>query len=451
MSPHNVNRRNVLKRSLGLAGMAPYVWTGGQALAQNSKDGFGVLAIGVRGRGGAVGRMASGFGRCVAVCDVDTANAGKFVAKLAPQQKAVPDVYHDYRKALERRDVDVVTIGTPDHWHTAILIAALRAGKDVYCEKPMTLTIDEGKLICRVAKETGRVIQVGTQQRTEMDQRFLKAIAIAKSGRIGKTLKVTCSIGGAPDKGPFGFSAAPSTLDWDFWQGQVRSTPFCTERCHGNFRWWLEYSGGKMTDWGAHHVDIAQWAIGADHTGPVEIEGTGMLPLGREETLALIAGRKSPTDLQNRFNAATSFQVQLTFGNGNTIIVRDGPDNGLLFEGEKGRFFVNRGKLVGASVEEIDADASQTEWLNDEVVRLYKGRTPTSHMGNFIDCVKDRSQPISDVFTHHRAVTSCHLCNIALLLDRKLKWDPAQENFVDDPEASSLLAREQRTPYGIEA
>ncbi|MCA9011941.1 MAG: Gfo/Idh/MocA family oxidoreductase [Planctomycetaceae bacterium] len=453
MSAKNLTRRDVLKRTLGtagLAGMAPYVWTTEQVRAQSPNDGFGVLTVGVRGRGGAVGRMAAGYGRCVAVCDVDTASADGFIAKLGSQQKAVPDVCKDYRKALERKDVDLVTIGTPDHWHTAILIAALRAGKDVYCEKPMTLTIDEGKLICKVAKETGRVIQVGTQQRTEMDQRFLQAIAIAKSGRIGKTLTVTCSIGGAPNKGPFDISAPPATLDWDFWQGQTRDTPFCKERCHGNFRWWLEYSGGKMTDWGAHHVDIAQWAIGADHTGPVEIEGTGVLPAGREDTLAMITGRKLSSDLPNRFNAATTFQVQLRFSNGNTIIVRHGPDNGLLFEGEKGRFFVNRSKLVGVPVEEIAADEAQTQWLNDAVVKLYNGRTPTSHMGNFIDCVKDRSQPISDVFTHHRAVSSCHLCNIALLLGRKLHWDPVREDFINDPEASTMLAREQRKPYVTE-
>jgi predicted dehydrogenase len=454
VSEKHTTRRDFLKGTLGVAGVAgmmPYVWTTEQARAQSANDGFGVLAIGVRGRGGGVGRSASSYGRCVAVCDVDTASADSFIDKLGKQQESKPDVYKDYRKALERNDVDLVTIGTPDHWHTAILIAALKAGKDVYCEKPMTLTVDEGKLICKVAKETGRVIQVGTQQRTEMGQRFLKAIAIAKSGRIGKTLTATCSIGAAPDRGPFEFTDPPATLDWDFWLGQTRVVPYCPERCHSNFRWWLEYSGGKMTDWGAHHVDIAQWALGADHTGPVEIEGEGVLPAGREDTLAMITGKKAPTDLPNRFNTATTFNIRLKFANGNTIIVRHGPDNGVMFEGEKGRFFVNRGKIVGAPVEEIEADEAQQQWLDEEVVKVYKGRKPTGHMANFIDCVKDRSEPISDVFTHHRAVSSCHLCNIAILLGRKLKWDPAKEDFVGDPEASSLLVREQRKPYTIEA
>jgi myo-inositol 2-dehydrogenase / D-chiro-inositol 1-dehydrogenase len=450
----NATRRAFLARSIGaagLAGLAPYTWTSQLARARTANDGFGVLAIGVRGRGGGVGLSAASYGRCVAVCDVDTASSDGFIAKLGDQQDSKPAYYKDYRQALEQSDVDIVTIGTPDHWHTAILIAALRAGKDVYCEKPMTLTIDEGKQICRVAKETGRVIQVGTQQRTEMAQRFLKAIAIVKSGRLGQTLTATCSIGGAPGQGPFPTSPPPATLDWDFWQGQASAVPYCPQRCHGNFRWWLEYSGGKMTDWGAHHVDIAQWALGADHTGPIEIEGEGVLPAGREDTLAMITGQMSPGDLPNRYNTATKFGLRLKFANGNTIIVRHGPDNGVLFEGDKGRLFVNRGKLVGGPIEEIEADPDAAQQLQDDVVRLYKGRQPTTHMADFIEAVKNRSEPISDVFTHHRAVSSCHLCNIALLLGRTLQWDPVAEDFVGDPAATALLTREQRKPYAIEA
>jgi len=444
----STNRRRFLQGSLAAAA-TPYVFTTQQAKAQSANDGFGVLAVGVRGRGGGVGHQATRYGRCVAVCDVDTTSADKFINGLRDQAK--PPVFKDYRKALEQSDIDLVTIGTPDHWHTAILIAALKAGKDVYCEKPMTLTIDEGKQICKVAKETGRVIQVGTQQRTEMGQRFLKAVAIAKSGRLGKKLTATCMIGSAPSGGPFPVVDPPATLDWDFWLGQTPVVPYTKERCHSSFRWWLEYSGGKMTDWGAHHIDIAQWALGDDDTGPISIEGEGVLPQGREDTLAMITGQKKPTDIPNGYNTATRFDLRLEFASGHTIIVRHGPDNGILIEGDKGRIFVSRGRITGKPVEEIEADESQREWLDREVVKLYNGRRPGSHMQNFIDCVQDRSQPISDVFTHHRAVSSCHLCNITLLLGRKLQWDPAKEDFVGDPQASSMVAREQRKPYVIEA
>jgi len=460
MSRPRASRRDFLRTTAGIGAalVVPYTWSSSYGKALSPNDGFSVLAVGVRGRGGGVGHRAGQYGRVVAVCDVDSASVEKFLGKFDKQVKQrdakpvpKPDVFKDYRKALERKDIDIVTIGTPDHWHTAILIAAMKAGKDVYCEKPMTLTIDEGKKICKVAKETGRVVQVGSQQRSEYRRMFLKAVAIARSGRLGKKLTATCSIGSSPEGGPFPVVEPPETLDWDFWLGQAPTVPYSTERCHGNFRWWLEYSGGKMTDWGAHHVDIAQWAIGAEHTGPVEIEGEGHLPQGRGPTLAMITGKIPPTKLPNGFNTATTFNIRLKFADGNTIIVRHGPDNGVLIEGEKGRIFVNRGRLTGAPIEEIEASEKDTAWLDQEVVKLYHGVEPTTHMDNFINCVKDRSTPISDVFTHHRSVSSCHLCNIAILIGRKLIWDPAAEDFVGDPEASGMISRKQRKPYTIEA
>jgi predicted dehydrogenase len=454
MSRATTGRRDFLKTSAQLgtaAWAAPYVWSSSYAKAQSANDGLNVLTIGVRGRGGGVGRSAGLHGRVVAVCDVDTASADRFFKGLLNQQESKPELYKDYRQALERKDIDVVTIGTPDHWHTAILIAAMKAGKDIYCEKPMTLTIDEGKLICKVARETGRVVQVGTQQRTEFGQRFLRAAAIARSGRLGKKLTATCSIGTSSSGGPFPTGDPPATLDWDFWLGQTPKVPYCPQRCHGSFRWWLEYSGGKMTDWGAHHIDIAQWAVGAENTGPVEIEGEGDFPQRREQTLAMITGKIPPTAIPNGYNAVTAFRVRLKFAGGNTIVVRHGPGNGILIEGEKGRIEVSRGRLVGAPIEQIQADEAEARKLDAEVVKLYKGKQPGSHMENFIQSVRDRSQPISDVFTHHRAVSSCHLCNIVLLLGRKLKWDPAKEDFIGDPEASAMRSRKQRVPYTIEA
>ena len=206
------HRRRFLKESVGIVAAgagAPYFWTSSYAKAGSKNDRPTFAAIGVGGQGSHVAGRAAGHADPVACCDVDRNHAERFRSKHGGKL----DIYKDYRKLLELNDVDLVVIGTPDHWHAAICIAAMRAGKDVYCEKPLTLTIDEGKRICMVQKETGRVFQVGTQQRSENASMFLKAVALARSGRLGSTLTATCSIGGAPDGGPFPTSDPPPHLD----------------------------------------------------------------------------------------------------------------------------------------------------------------------------------------------------------------------------------------------
>ncbi|MEX2113944.1 MAG: Gfo/Idh/MocA family oxidoreductase [Pirellulales bacterium] len=431
MSNHSPNRRQFLQTSAAAtAGLSvPYWFTARGALAaegksKNERPLVGCIGTGDRWQGGIVGGVRH-FGDIVAVCDVDKKHAEQGKEKAGGKA----DVYEDYRKVLDRGDVELVTIVTPDHWHTKIAIEAMLAGKDVYCEKPLTLTIDEGKLICKVAKQTGRVFQVGTQQRSEMDQRFLKAIAMIRDGRIGKVRRVTCAIGEAPTGGPFETMPVPPELNWEMWQGQTPLVDYTEKRCHYEFRWWYEYSGGKMTDWGAHHVDIAQWGIGADHTGPISVEGTAKHP-----------------NVANGYNTAVEFLVNCKFKDGTELIVRHDTDNGITFEGDDGKIFVSRGSLKGAPVEAL-ADRPLPE---DAIEKLYGGK-PTSHMANFIDCVKTRKQPISDVFTHHRSITTCHLANIAIRLGRKLNWDPDSEQIVGDSEAQSWQSREQRKGYEIVA
>ena len=363
----------------------------------------------------------------VACCDVDHKRAEGFANRYDGKCK----VYGDYRRLLERKDVDVVTIGVPDHWHAKMVVEALNAGKDVYCEKPLTLTIEEGKLICHTVRQTHRVLQVGTQQRSEYDSLFLQAVALTRSGRLGKKLKATASVGQAKRGGPFATTTPPPYLDWEFWLGPSPKVPYCPERTHYDFRWWFEYSGGQVTYWGVHHVDIAMWAMGLENTGPIRIEGQGDFP-----------------KVENGFNVPSKFHCTMSFANGNTIVL-DSEKNGLLIEGENGRISVDRRRLIGKPVETLSKH--DREWLQQEVVRLYRGKQPGSHMGNFFECVKDRSLPISDVFTHHRALSGCHLCNIAMRLQRKLSWDPAKEDFVGDMEASGMLSRKQREPYDIEA
>jgi hypothetical protein len=226
----------------------------------------------------------------------------------------------------------------------------------------------------------------------------------------------------------------PKHLDWDFWLGQAPKVPYCPQRCHLNFRWWFEYGGGQVTDWGVHFVDIAQWALGCENTGPVEIEGTGEFP-----------------NIPNGYNTAVAFDCTLTFAGGSKIVFRSvpkGTSKGVLIEGENGRIFVNRGRLSGKPIEEFSK--SDKEWLDDEVANLYRGKQPGDHMRNFFECLKDRSLPISDVFTHHRTVSSCHLSNIALRLGRSLRWDPEKEDFIGDEQASAMLSRKQREPYTVE-
>lgn len=224
------------------------------------------------------------------------------------------------------------------------------------------------------------------------------------------------------------------------------------------FRWWFDYSGGKMTDWGAHHIDIAQWGIGCDKTGPVKVTGSGKFPPLVPDNFSWKAYLDGEAKLPNGYNTATEFSINLEFANGSTINVtnnyqrddgRTSFGNGILFEGEKGRIFVNRGKLEGKPIEAMtDADKKDIE---ERIIQLYKGKQPGSHMRNFFECIEDRQQPVSDVVTHHRTMTSCHLCNISLMLGRELKWDPDKEQFVNDPEATAFLTRKRRKPYVLEA
>jgi len=439
MSRAQSDRREFLKRAAALAGAAPYFFTGAAARAEAANDKFNVAAIGTSiytdrwghpgqmdGRGSVVGHQAGALGSMVACCDVNRLYAEHFASHYDGRCQ----VYGDYRKVLDRKDIDAVTIGTPDHWHSKIAIEAMLSGKDVYCEKPLTLTIDEGKKICQVARRTGRVFQVGTQQRTEYDAMFLKAVALARSGRLGKTLHALSSVGTAERGGPFANQDPPPHLDWDFWLGQAPKVPYCPQRCDYDFRWWLEYSGGQVTDWGVHHTDIALWALGVENTGPVEIEGVGDFP-----------------QIENGYNVAHTFDCTMKFANGNTIRLCSGA-NELILSGQQGRIRVNRGGLTGKPVE--DLTAADREWLDGEVLKLCKGKQPGDHMRNFFECMKDRSEPVSDVFTHHRSVSACHLCNIAMRLRRKLRWDPDREDFPGDDEASAMLSRVQREPYTID-
>jgi predicted dehydrogenase len=404
---------------------APYFFQCGPTWAAKDRspnDRPCVGAIGLGGRGGTIAQQAAQFGEIVARCDVDVQHLG-----AEPNGKTH---FTDYRKLLERNDIDVVTIGTPDHWHVKIAIDAMHAGKDVYCEKPLTLTIDEGKLITKAVQQTGRVLQVGTQQRSEFAGRFLQAVAMVRAGRVGQLQRVIASTDGGLTGGPFAQAPAPPHLNWDMWLGQAPLVPYTPERCHVNFRWWREYAGGQMTDWGAHHVDIALWAIGLPEEGQLLIEGTGAIP-----------------QIENGYNMPAEFHVTCQLPQGPQLQMVTGQRQGILFEGTAGRFFVNRGGIYGKPVDQLRDDPLP----EDAITNVYRGKTPGSHMGNFFQCVKSRDLPISDAMSHHRSVTVLHLANLSLLLGRRLSWDLATEQIVGDEEANRMQRRAQRKGYEITA
>lgn len=405
---------------------------------KSPNDKPGVLLIGCGGQGRGDAKSASRFGNIVAVCDVDAKHAAD-AAFEHPGAK----VYHDFREAMKHPGVDAVITGTPDHWHTLVNIHALRSGKDVYSEKPLTLTISEGRKLVQVAQETGRILQTGTQQRS--DPKFRLACELVRNGRIGKLQHVTVILPCGRREGPFKTAPVPEGFDYNMWLGQAPETPYVPERTHLTFRYWYDYSGGTMTDWGAHHNDIALWGIGPKEMGPVAVESKDLIP-----------------PIPDGFTAASQYRVEYTYANGvrHTCMsttwdawhggaVKDPPPdlndtkshNGVKFEGSDGWIFVTRGRI----------EASKPEILQEELpsnaVRLYASN---DHMGNFFDCMRTRKPAVAEPEVGHRSVSVCHLGVLSLRLGRKLQWDPAKEQFVGDDEANKYLSREMRKPWSYE-
>jgi predicted dehydrogenase len=426
---------------------------GGRALAA-AADRPVFATIGMRNQGWTITSKSFPFADFAALVDVDSGVLGENVGRVEKATGRKPDAYADYRQVLDRKDIDAVMIATPDHWHTKIAIEAMAAGKDVYCEKPLTLTIDEGKQIERAVKETGRVFQVGTMQRSECDSRFLQAIALVRAGRIGTVKKITCGINAMDASPVIPETAPPAGLDWDRWLGPApavayRALPELRQgygggvplysNCHYSFRNWHEYSGGKMADWGAHHVDIACWALGCTDTGPSRVE-----PLEFAMPVAYKDGYPAVAD---RYNAATEFTISVRMPDDVELVITSKGDNGILFEGTEGRFFVNRGKLAGKPVENLKDNP-----LPDGAIEaVYGGPVPRNHTDNFVAAMKSRQQPISDVWSHNRMLEICHLANIAMRLGRGLDWDPVKREIVGDAQANAFLARESRKGYEIDA
>ncbi len=433
-----LNRRRFLKSSAALAAASTLPkWFVAECeakpkrkLSPNDQPAIALVGCGGQGRGDA--KNASRFGRVVALCDVDEAHIAE-AKKMFPEATA----YHDFRKVMERDDIDVVICGTVDHWHTLVSLAAMRSGKDVYCEKPLTLTIEDGKQLVRGVQKTKRILQTGSQQRS--DKNFRLACELVRNGRIGKLQHINTVLPGGLREGPFKTSPVPESLDWDFWQGPTPSVDYVKERCHFFFRYWYEYSGGTLTDWGAHHNDIALWGSGLERSGPASIEGKVL-----------------SEPIPGGYSAIADYKIDYTYANGLThtcestrdntltggVVNPNGKLHGTKFEGTDGWIRVTRGKIE-ASRPEILTDA-----LPSSAIRLYVSE---DHMGNFFDCLRSRKQPICEAEIGHRSASVCHLGAIALRLGRKLKWDAKHEHFVGDKEADKFVARPMRKPWSYDS
>ncbi|MGA2557999.1 MAG: Gfo/Idh/MocA family oxidoreductase [Verrucomicrobiota bacterium] len=442
--PFQISRRSFVKRCAATAaatGLPLWFVERELSAAQDAtpapaspNDRPGIALIGCGGQGGGDIRAASQWGDIVAVCDVDDNHASSAAQRNSRNGKT-PAKFNDFRKVMEMAGVNAIVQATPDHWHTLINLAAAKAKKDVYSEKPLTLTIDEGKAVCKAVRENKVVLQTGTQQRS--DRNFRLACELVRNERIGKLKTVRVFVPGGLRAGPFQTRPAPPELNWDFWLGQAPKEDYMRERCHSSFRWWWDYAGGPVTDWGAHHNDIARWAIGQD--GPESIEArvvTGPIPGG--------------------YTTPSEYEATLTWANGVTQIVkttldddpfggivnRNGQRNGLRFEGSNGWIWVNR-----QGFDSSDPDIATTP-LPANAVRL---ESSGNHMKNFFDCMKSRKDPVSAVETGHRSAVVGHLIIIALRLGRKFQWDPVKEVFIGDgaKEGNACLAREMRKPYDM--
>ena len=397
----------------------------------------GCIGVGRMGLGDMREVMGFKEAQVVAVCDVDSKrakNARQRVEQYYGSQGKNGSykgcaTYKDFRELVARRDIDAVLIATPDHWHALPAIAAAKAGKDVFLQKPLTLTIKEGRVLSNTVRRYGRVFQVGSQQRS--DSRFRQACELVRNGRIGKLHTVKVGFGTDPGTGPQPPMPIPENLDYEMWLGPAPWAAYTEKRVHPQSSYgrpgWLriaDYGAGMITGWGAHHNDIAQWGMGTEYTGPVEIEGQGEYP---KDGLWDVHG---------------AFRIEYTYASGVKVICADTRKNkqGILFEGTQGWVYVKRGQ--------IDAEPKSllTSTIGTNETHLYKSN---NHKGNFLECIKSRAETAALVEVGHRSCTVCLLGEIAMRLGRKLKWDPEREQFTNDAEANQMVSRPMRSPWHV--
>jgi predicted dehydrogenase len=462
MSQHGVDRRGFFKAA-GSGLLASTVLGGFPAIVPASV--LGRNAPGNRINVGAIGtgRISRGHdlpgiwkhdtARIMAVCDLDSNRVedakrlvnGYYAGKSGKPYDGVTG-YADYRELLANKDVDAVVISTPDHWHAMITVAAVRAGKDVYLQKPASLTIAEGRALSDAVHRSGRIFQIGSQQRSSPQWRY--AAELVRNGRIGRLQTVKIGLPGDPAGGVAREMPVPPNFNYDRWLGSTPAVFYTEDRVHPQTGYgrpgWLrceQFGAGMITGWGAHHLDSAHWAMDTEHTGPIEVWGTAEFPTS------------------GLWDVHGAFQTEALYANGVHMIVSGEFTNGIRFEGTEGWIFVSRGnETVTASdpqsrLKDAQALAAShpgiiTSVIGPDEVHLYES---TDHHGNWLDCVRSRREPIAPVEVAHRACSACLLHHIAMKLPRKLRWDPWKERFIDDEQANAMLSRPQRPPYVLGA
>jgi len=440
-----MHRRDFLKSTAAFASATTAARAQDRPSASNRIT-MGVIGTGNQGTGDMKNFLADERVQVVAVCDLNKESPGYWDGAIAGREPARVlvewhyarakrsgiykgcNAYEDFRDLLARKDIDTVLIAVPDHWHSIPVIDAARAGKDIYGEKPLSLTISEGRAMANTVKSSNRVFQCGSQQRS--DVRFRKACEIVRNGGIGKLETVLVGLpGGTPD---FGHTRdrqdpepVPEGFNYEMWLGPAPEAFYAPARCHVNFRWILDYSGGQITDWGGHHPDIAQWGMGTELTGPAAIRN-GQAQWAKEKI----------------WNTAVDYYFEAHYANGVVMKVSSRLRGGVTFQGSEGSVWVNRGAIEATPQSLLDWQPKEND------IHLYRS---DNHARNFIDCVISRKETAAPIEQAHRSITIAHLGNISLRLGRDLHWDPAQEQIIGDESANQMLSRPMRKPWSINA
>ena len=438
----DINRRSFLKKAVSTYAV-PY-FVPAAVLGRDAKPSpsnqitMGMIGLGSMGMRHVKGFLPEQDCRILAVCDVDAKRREAAIKEINHQyQNQDCAAYNDFRELIARQDIDTLCIAVPDHWHAGMAIVGAQARKDIYGEKPLALTIAQGQTLCNVVKRYNIVWQTGSWQRSTAHFRF--ACELVRNQRIGKLQKVEVGIGigfkpggGKPTVmqiDPQPVMTVPQELDYDMWLGPAPWAPYTQKRCHWNFRWILDYSGGQVTDWGAHHIDIAHWGMGADDTGPIAVEGKGIFP----------------TD--GLWDAASEYDFTCTYAN--DVVMQVGSTNhyaqGVRWIGPDGWVHVTRGGLKTYPKNLVREKIG----LNEIHLSKPAGDHRQGHRRDFLDCVKTRAQTISPVQIGHRSAAVCHLGNIAMLLGRKIIWEPNRQQFTNDHTANRMIRRAIRSPWDL--
>jgi len=433
----NISRRRFLTKAAGTAVGAvsfPYIVPSlvlGKAgnVAPSNKITMGCIGIGWQGGSNMNSFLGQKDCQIIAACDVDKNHLQGAVNRINGHYKNKDcAVYHDFRELLARDDIDAVSLGLPDHWHAVPAVAAARSGKDIFGEKPLSHNLKEGRAMCDAVERYGRIWQTGSWQRSQ--SHFREACELVINGRVGKVHTVEVGLpAGHSDfggtKGQEGIGPPPKELDYDFWIGPAPYAPFCPARVHKNWRWNLDLGGGQLMDWVGHHVDIAHWGLGFDYEGPSEIEGHGEYPK------------------DGLWNTATKYRLTAKYPKGITMTIAGGHRDirgGTKWIGEDGWVWVDRGGM----------DANPKDILKEKIGpdEIHLFRSP-GHWRNFLDCVKNRKTTLTPCEVAHRSATPGHLGQIAMLLGRKIRFNPKTEEILDDATATRMLGRPMRSPWHV--